>query len=97
MMMPAWPLLVLNSLEERHSRHTWIMNRMIGLEGLYCEGFEPSRMPPWAGALAVLVAVAVVTVVVTKSVTVRVVVAILRDVCPGLLSAPKVLRCFKTC
>lgn len=33
------------------------MKMMIGFFGSYSVGFEPSRMPPCAGALAVLVAV----------------------------------------
>ena len=53
-----------------------MMNIIIGLAGLYTEGFPPSSIPPCGGALAVLSDVAEVTVVVTMSVTVLVKVVI---------------------
>ena len=63
-----------------------MMKRIIGFEELYTDGFEPSRMPPCGGALAVAVLVADVTVVVSISVTVLVSVAMLNaGMC---LSAP---------
>lgn len=48
------------------------MNKMIGELGLYTVGSPPSKIPPCAGALAVLVEVVAEIVVVTMSVTVRV-------------------------
>ena len=64
-------------------RHTCIMNRMIGFDGLYTDGLAPSKMPPCGGALAVAaVVVAEVTVVVSMSVTVLVIVAMMIDTRP---------------
>jgi hypothetical protein len=49
------------------------MNMIMGFFGSYVDGFAPSRIPPWGGALVLLVAVAVAadTVLVTTAVTVR--------------------------
>ena len=60
-----------------------MMNKIIGLEGLYSDGFPPSSIPPCGGALSVLADVAEVTVVVTKSVTV-VVTAIFTQLCAAI-------------
>lgn len=59
---------------------TCIMNRIMGLLELYCEGLPPSRMPPCGAALAVLDAVAEASVFVTTSVTVVVIVAMMGGV-----------------
>ena len=55
----------------------WMMKRMMGFLLSYLVGFSPSRMPPWEGALSVLVAEAEVNVVVTTFVAVTVMVAML--------------------
>ena len=49
------------------------MNMIMGFFGSYVDGFAPSRIPPWGGALVLFVAVAVAadTVLVTTAVTVR--------------------------
>ena len=81
MMIPAWTKSQHTSIFTSASALTCIMNIMMGLLGLYIEGFPPSKMPPWGGALTVLAAVApvVVKAVVTRSVTVVVTVAIPAD------------------
>ena len=58
-----------------------MMKIIMGFLGSYSDGFEPSKIPAWAGALAVLAAVvAVIIVVVNTLVTVVVAVAILNSV-----------------
>lgn len=60
MIMPAYNTQKsANDAEGRNEKlngeqHTCIMKVMIGLLGLYIEGFMPSRMPPWAGTLTTM-------------------------------------------